>query len=138
MSHSAQAQIKKKDHFLLLEKEKENSVSLDQCQSNVFCFMDLACSAHVEPQRLHLGSIYTHANGWMSICIAGHGPLPLILLFCNEVFINLLCISFWQYQRAVIPASDASSAVVLSVTFSGFKKRSAQLFSCTTLIAIKL
>lgn len=31
MSHSDQAQIKKKDSFLLLEKEKENSMSLDQC-----------------------------------------------------------------------------------------------------------
>lgn len=30
MSHSDQAQIKRKDSFLLPEKEKENSVSLDQ------------------------------------------------------------------------------------------------------------
>lgn len=84
--------------------------------------MDLACSASVELQGLHLSPIYTHTNAWMSIHPAGHGPVSL-LLFCNEVFINLLRISFWQYRCAIIPASDATRAVVLLVTFSGFKEK---------------
>lgn len=113
-----------------------------------FCFRDVVCPAHAEPQCLQLSSVCTSVNRWVSIHMATDRPLPALLLFSNEWRSSLICCldhsgsislcsnSCMKFRRGHLGCNTAGAAMLL-MPFSGLKEKGAHIFSSPTVLTVK-